>query len=128
MCRKRLSSPRCRSELIGSAWIVIVPGQKGITTIMDSCEGKSARKKSSRRERTGMKNIQFSYDYHLPVNNIDVKVCKIFFLRTIGYKYDTSIIKMYRLMTPITIRPVQDRRDKLAPKHAMAQDALNLID
>ena len=30
MCRKRLSSPRCRSELINSAWVVIVPGQKCI--------------------------------------------------------------------------------------------------
>ena len=28
MCRKRLSSPRCRSELIDSARVVIVPGQK----------------------------------------------------------------------------------------------------
>ena len=28
MCRNRLSSPRCRSELIDSAWVVIVPGQK----------------------------------------------------------------------------------------------------
>ena len=26
--RKRLSSPRCRSELIDSAWVVIVPGRK----------------------------------------------------------------------------------------------------
>ena len=30
MCRKRLFSPRCRSELIDSAWVVIVPGQKCI--------------------------------------------------------------------------------------------------
>ena len=30
VCRKRLSSPRCRSELIDSAWVVIVPGQKYI--------------------------------------------------------------------------------------------------
>ena len=30
ICRKRLSSPRCRSELIDSAWVVIVPGQKCI--------------------------------------------------------------------------------------------------
>ena len=30
VCRKRLSSPRCRSELIDSAWVVIVPGQKCI--------------------------------------------------------------------------------------------------
>ena len=30
MCRERLSSPRCRSELIDSAWVVIVPGQKCI--------------------------------------------------------------------------------------------------
>ena len=28
VCRKRLFSPRCRSELIDSAWVVIVPGQK----------------------------------------------------------------------------------------------------
>ena len=30
MWRKRLSGPRCRSELIDSAWVVIVPGQKCI--------------------------------------------------------------------------------------------------
>ena len=30
VCRKRLSSPRCRSELIDFAWVVIVPGQKCI--------------------------------------------------------------------------------------------------
>ena len=30
MCRKRLSSPRCRSDLIDSACAVIVPGQKCI--------------------------------------------------------------------------------------------------
>ena len=30
MCRKRLSSPRCRSEVIDAAWVVIVPGQKCI--------------------------------------------------------------------------------------------------
>ena len=30
MCRNRLSSPRCRSELIDSAWVVTVPGQKCI--------------------------------------------------------------------------------------------------
>ena len=30
VCRKRLSSPRCRSELIDSTWVVIVPGQKCI--------------------------------------------------------------------------------------------------
>ena len=28
VCRKRLSSSRCRSELIKTAWVVIVPGQK----------------------------------------------------------------------------------------------------
>ena len=30
VCRKLLSSPRCRSELIDSAWAVNVPGQKCI--------------------------------------------------------------------------------------------------
>ena len=30
VCSKRLSSPSCRSELIESAWVVIVPGQKCI--------------------------------------------------------------------------------------------------
>ena len=33
MCRKCLSSPRGRSELIDSAWVVIVPGQKCIKKI-----------------------------------------------------------------------------------------------
>ena len=33
MCRKRLSSPRCRSELIDSAWVVNVPGQKCVKNI-----------------------------------------------------------------------------------------------
>ena len=28
MCCNRLSSPCCRSELIDSAWVVILPGQK----------------------------------------------------------------------------------------------------
>ena len=28
VCRRRLSSPRCRSELIDSAWVVIVPWTK----------------------------------------------------------------------------------------------------
>ena len=30
VCRKGLPSPRCISELIDSAWVVIVPGQKCI--------------------------------------------------------------------------------------------------
>ena len=30
VCRKSLSGPRCRSELIDSAWVVIVPGKKCI--------------------------------------------------------------------------------------------------
>ena len=30
VCRKRLSSPRCRPELIDSAWVVIDPGRKYI--------------------------------------------------------------------------------------------------
>ena len=34
MCRKRLSSPICRSELIDSAWVVIVPGHKCIKNVV----------------------------------------------------------------------------------------------
>ena len=34
VCRKRLFRPRCRSELIDSAWVVIVPGQKCIKIIL----------------------------------------------------------------------------------------------
>ena len=37
MCRKRLSSPCCRSELIDSAWVVIVPGQKCIKKCIHAC-------------------------------------------------------------------------------------------
>ena len=39
VCRKRLSSPNCISELIDSAWVVIVSGQKMhntyIRTVLD---------------------------------------------------------------------------------------------
>ena len=39
--RKRLSSPRCRSELIDSAWVVIFPGHKCIKTCtLNKIEGK----------------------------------------------------------------------------------------
>ena len=37
MCRKCPSSPRCRSELIDSAWVVIVPGQKCIKEQIKNC-------------------------------------------------------------------------------------------
>ena len=30
VCRKCLSSPSCRSELIDTTWVVIIPGQKCI--------------------------------------------------------------------------------------------------
>ena len=38
MCRKRLSSPRCRSELIDSVWVVIVPGQKCIKIFLKNIQ------------------------------------------------------------------------------------------
>ena len=39
MCRNRLSSPRSRSELIDSAWVVIVPGQKCFKKMVVVCIG-----------------------------------------------------------------------------------------
>ena len=41
--RKRLSSPRCRSELIDSAWVVIVPGQKCIKKLKTNMNSMALR-------------------------------------------------------------------------------------
>ena len=46
VCRQRLSSQRCRSELIESAWVVIVPGQK--------CKTNTAVNYVKRKERNYM--------------------------------------------------------------------------
>ena len=37
VCVVNVSSPRCRSELIDSAWVVIVPGQKCIKKYIYIC-------------------------------------------------------------------------------------------
>ena len=47
MCHKCLSSPCCRSELIDSAWVVIVPGQK--------CIKKQTNKKQTTASKTAMR-------------------------------------------------------------------------
>ena len=49
MCRKRVSSPRCGSELIDSAWVVIAPGQKCINI-------KIYNYLSDRKQRTKVNN------------------------------------------------------------------------
>ena len=41
--------------------------------------------------------------YKFTVNGVGVQVCKTFFLRTLGYKYDTIITKMFKPMTPSKI-------------------------
>ena len=52
VCRKRLSSPCCRSELIDSAWVVIVPGQKCIKKLFQPPENFSFPKtRIEQRER-----------------------------------------------------------------------------
>ena len=50
VCRKPLPTPRCRSDLIDSAWVVIVPGQKCIE------KKKEPRSRSTSRERSPLEN------------------------------------------------------------------------
>ena len=63
MCRKRLSSPRCRSELIDSAWVVIVPGQKCI-------KKKKKKKKKAQWDLLTEKGI-YCYDYMNSMERFD---------------------------------------------------------
>ena len=55
-------------------------------------------------------------------------ICKKFFLHTHGYKHDTILTNMFKLMTPSKIRPPGDRRGKHVPKHALSQETLALND
>ena len=59
------------------------------------------------------------------MNKCDFIVCKDMFLRTLGYKYDTVITKMFGAMPTGSIKPVKDQRGRHKPKHAFS---LNIIE
>ena len=52
----------------------------------------------------------------------------MFFLHTLGYKYDTIIAKMFREISPNKIRPESDKRGKHKPKHALKEEDFIQID
>ena len=75
MCRKRLSIPRCRSELIDSAWVVIVHGQKCI---------KKQNKKNSAKFLgiTFDTTLSFTKHFHAISNLARHRLLKLLFLST----------------------------------------------
>ena len=69
VCRKRLSSQRCKSELIDSAWVVIVPGQKCINKYI---------KKTTSNQLIGLVNeIHKSIDNRHEVRAVFHDMCKV---------------------------------------------------
>ena len=74
------------------------------------------------------KNRKVSRIYRFRVNSKDEKVCQSFFLRTLGYKYDIALTKMFKPMTPSKIKPVLDKRGKHTPKNALSSSTLDFID
>ena len=66
--------------------------------------------------------------YQLKVNNCDFIVCKDMFLRTLGYKYDTVVTKMFEAMPTGSIKPVKDQRGRHKPKHAFSLNIFDAID
>ena len=73
VCRKCLSSPSCRSELIDSTWVVIVPGQKCIN-----------KKKRRKRKANGSKPV-FNDDQDEPSDCNDLVTNE-----PVGFVYDDT--------------------------------------
>ena len=74
------------------------------------------------------KNRQVTRSYFLSNDGMSEEVCKTFFLRTLGYKHDTVITKMFASMTPTKSRPQTDKRGKHTPCHALSDVEKSLID
>ena len=85
-------------------------------------------KKTSTKESCNLKNRQLTCEYLLRVSTGKVQVCKVFFLATLGYKYDTIITKLFRSTEPSAIKAKPDGRGKHKPKHAMPVNTLDIID
>ena len=91
-------------------------------------EGKKSAKVPSMAFGTTTKNRQVTRRYFLPSNGTSEGVCKVFFLRTLGYTNDTVITKMYDNLTPSKIRPKKDQRGKHTPSHALSDEEKRIID
>ena len=81
MCRKSLPSPRCRSELIDSAWVVIVPAQKYITKKHNNCLQKPTNKSMQISHISSLVYLLTFYILHITFYRYANKHCK----------YDTRI-------------------------------------
>ena len=101
MCRKRLSSPRCRSELIDSAWVVIVPGQK--------CIKKKKKKGLSYRKKTLKNIVREIKDYNglLIVDHLRMALLllgipsTILFSLLLLFSYCTMVVTCFPIFTTI---------------------------
>ena len=85
-------------------------------------------KQTSRKVNLKQKDRQHTFEYRFNVNDVEVQVCKVFYLRILGYKYDSVITNIFRDMSPNKIRPPYDKRGKHKPKHALTEEDLNQID
>ena len=72
VCRKRLSNPRCRSELIDSAWVVFVSGQKSIKKITLDLD---------QLDRIYVYRFIQSSSYSFPVTNVELE----YMFNTLGF-------------------------------------------
>ena len=108
MCRKRLSSPRCRSELIDSAWVVIVPGQKCIKKIPRNLKLADIRLNHKKWFRTDKENYrpvsilrailpQFLSDYFFKKINeyMDAKLSKYQYGVRKGYSSQHCLLVIF---------------------------------
>ena len=80
------------------------------------------------KSRTATKNRNITRVYRFLVDGVYKVVCKKFFLSTLGYKHDAILTNLFKAMTPSKIRPLNDRRGKHTPKHALSDETLELID
>ena len=72
------------------------------------------------KSRTATKNRNITRVYRFLVEGVYKVVCKKFFLSTLGYKHDAILTNLFKAMTPSKIRPLNDRRGKHTPKHALS--------
>ena len=84
--------------------------------------------KRSRSDRKGFRERKYSRTYLLPnETGEDTKVCKSFFLKTLGYKNDKIITVTLAGAAPDNISPGKDQRGKHSPPHKLTETNLNLI-
>ena len=75
---------------------------------------RSQVKRRTVNEARLIKERENTYEYYLPVKNEPIRVCKTFFLTTLGYKpnNDSALKRVLQTADPITLKPAADNRGK----------------